>query len=193
LGGVFGYMKDAERLRTDLERAIELARLEAHGDPAREAKAWARRLAEVERKRARYQEMAAEDLITLDELRARLAKLGETREMAKGKLSALRDRADRIEELERDAEAILEGYAHMTPGALEGLTPEERHRFYKMLGLRVTVGDDRSLEISGTFIADGPLPVGGPSEGSGASGNRQASGSTKTADSETSGPTGGRS
>ena len=38
-------------------------------DPEREAKAWLEKLAEVDRKRARYQEMAVEELITLDELR----------------------------------------------------------------------------------------------------------------------------
>ena len=80
----------------------------------------------------------------------------------------MHDRAERIEELERDAEAILESYARMTPDALDNLTPEERHRFYRMLGLKATVGADGSVELDGTFIVDGPLEIGeafGGSEG----------------------------
>jgi hypothetical protein len=44
--------------------------------------------------------------------------------------------------------------------AVDALTPEERHRFYKMLGLKVIVGPDGSLKIGGAFIVDGPLEVG---------------------------------
>ena len=165
--GVFAYIKDPERLRSDLEHAVELVRQEeTRGDPEREAKTWADKIAEADRKRARYQEMAAEELITLDELGARLAELGEIRETAGRELAALRHRAERIEGLERDAEAILEGYARMTADALENLTPEERHRFYKMLGLKVTVGTDGSVELDGTFVVDGPLVVGETFEGS---------------------------
>jgi hypothetical protein len=113
--GVFAYIEDPKRLRADLEYAIDLMRQEeTRSDPEREAKRWAGKLAEVDRKRARYQEMAAEELITLDELRARLAELGEMRETAERELAALRDRAERIQELERDAEAILESYARLT-------------------------------------------------------------------------------
>jgi hypothetical protein len=178
--GVFAYIKDPERLRADLEYAIELMRKEERrGDSEREAKMWAGKLAEVGRKRARYQEMAAEGLITLDELRTQLAELGETRDAAQRELAALRDRAERIEELERDAEAILESYVRMTPDALDNLTPEERHRFYRMLGLKVTVGADGSVELDGTFIVDGPLELGAAFEGS--EGER-ALVSTKTGD-----------
>ena len=48
----------------------------------------------------------------------------------------------------------------MTPDALDPLTPEERHRFYKMLGLKATIGVDGTVELDGTFIVDGPLEVG---------------------------------
>ncbi len=47
---------------------IEIHRSALRGNPEREAKTWLDKLAEVDRKRARYQEMAAEELITLDEL-----------------------------------------------------------------------------------------------------------------------------
>jgi hypothetical protein len=37
------------------------------------------------------------------------------------------------------------------PEVLECLDPEERHRFYKMIRLRVRLWPDRSLEITGAF------------------------------------------
>ncbi len=129
-------------------------------------------------------------LISFEELRARLAELVETRGTAERELAALRDKTDRIEELERDAEAILESYARMIPKALDALTPEERHRFYKMLGLKATVGADGSVELDGTFMADGPPDVGGTLGG--AEGER-APNSTKTADKQKSAYTGARS
>jgi hypothetical protein len=46
-------------------------------DPDQEAKAWAENLADVDRKRARFQDMAAEGLIHFDELRAKLVALEE--------------------------------------------------------------------------------------------------------------------
>ena len=54
----------------------------------------------------------------------------------------------------------MESYARMTPDALDNLTPEERHHFYKMLGLKATIGASGSVELDGTFIVDGPLEIG---------------------------------
>jgi UDP-3-O-[3-hydroxymyristoyl] glucosamine N-acyltransferase len=48
---------------------IEEERRALRGNPAQEIKAWARKLAEVDRKRSAYQDQQAEGLITLDELR----------------------------------------------------------------------------------------------------------------------------
>ena len=58
------------------------------GDPERDAQIWLRKLEEADRKRAGYQDMAAEGLITFDELRAKLAALEETRETAERETSA---------------------------------------------------------------------------------------------------------
>jgi hypothetical protein len=53
---VRGILRDPERLRTGMEAFIETYRLALRGgDPEREAKAWLDKLAEVDRKRARYQ------------------------------------------------------------------------------------------------------------------------------------------
>jgi hypothetical protein len=109
------------------------------------------RLAEVERKRSAYQDQQAEGLITLDELRSKLAILKETRDAARRELSTLKERRERIEHLEHDANALLEHYASMVPEALDDLTAEERHRIYKMMRLNVTMYADGLAEVTGAF------------------------------------------
>ena len=42
-----------------------------------------------------------------------------------------------LAELEADRDALLASLMDITPIALDSLTPEERHRFYRMLDLRV--------------------------------------------------------
>lgn len=149
---VSGYLKNPEQLRSDLERMIEIEREGLRGDPDREAKTWLRKLAETDRKRSGYQDMAAEGLITFDELRAKLASLEETRETAERELDVLKDRRERIEQMEADRDALLEQYEAITPDALDALTPEERQEFYKMLRLKVTIGVDGTLEAAGAFF-----------------------------------------
>jgi len=60
-------------------------------------------------------------------------------------------RRELIEDLEHDAETLLEHYASMVPEALDDLTPEERHPVYKMLRLGVTMYADGLAEITGAF------------------------------------------
>jgi hypothetical protein len=87
-------LKEPEPLRAGLDAMIEQERDSAHGDPEAEMKLWLDKLADVSRKRVRYQEMAAEDLIGFDELRARIAELEETRRTADRELSTLQNRQE---------------------------------------------------------------------------------------------------
>jgi chromosome segregation ATPase len=148
---VSGLLKDPSRLRAGLKKVIEGARRALRGNPSQEIKAWARKLAEVDRKRSAYQDQQAEGLITLDELRAKLSALEETRTVAQRELDALSSRQEHIERLEKDADVTLERYAGMVPGALGNLTSEERHRIYKMLRLKVLLHADGSTEITGVL------------------------------------------
>jgi site-specific DNA recombinase len=148
-------LRDPDRLREGLERMIEEEREELRGDLEREIKAWLDKVAEVDRRRSTFQDMAAEELITFEELRAKLAELGETREVAEKALEWLQGRQQRMAEIERDRDAFLKSYAEMVPEALETLTPEERHRVYRMLGLRVAAHADETLAVSGV-LQDSP-------------------------------------
>lgn len=154
---VSGMLKRPEQLRTDLERIVEQERQLTRGDPEREARAWLDELAGLDRKRSGYQDMAAEGLITLDELRAKLAGLEDARESAERELRALEGKREKLEALERDKEAVLDAYARLTPDVLEALTPEERHRLYTILRLRVLAQPDGTAQVSGAFSDDGEI------------------------------------
>jgi hypothetical protein len=64
-------------------------------------------------------------------------------------LETLQQRWDRIAELQCDADTIMDYYVGMVPELLENLTPQERHRVYRMLRLEVLAYPDGSLEMTG--------------------------------------------
>jgi hypothetical protein len=150
-GFVSNLLKKPDLLRAGLEKLIEDERRAARGNPNQEAEAWAKKLSETERKRSAYQDQQAEGLITLDELRTKLAALEEARAVARRELAALKEQWERIGHLEQDANALLEHYAGMVPEALDDLTSEERHRVYKMMRLNVIMYADGHVEVTGAF------------------------------------------
>jgi hypothetical protein len=148
---VSDLMKRPEQLRADLERMIELERESRRGDPEREAKAWLEKLAKADQERRGYLRLAAKGRMTDEDLDRELVELEEIRRIAERKLAAIKNRRERIELLERNKDEILNFYAKMAPEALDGLSPEERHRLYRMLRLKVAANPDRSLEVSGAL------------------------------------------
>src|SRR5215208_4065096 len=98
--------------------------------------------------------MAADDLITFDELRARLLELDERRITAEQELRALQSRKEHLDGLVQDRNVLLDNLTNIAPEALEVLAPEERHQFYKMLRLKVITNRDGSLEVKGAFSND---------------------------------------
>ncbi len=92
--------------------------------------------------------MAAGDLITLDELRPRLAELEETREMAERELAAVRGQEERVRDMERDRDALIDSLEVMAPEALDSRPPEERQQWYKLLRLQAAIGADGTVEVS---------------------------------------------
>jgi hypothetical protein len=99
--------------------------------------------------------MVAEGLITFDELRAKLAGLEKVREKAEQELENLRNRKVRLEELEKDRDALLESWAELVPTSLETLTGLERNRVYTMLNLLVSPSLE-GYEVSGAFCTGEP-------------------------------------
>ena len=150
-GLVSDLLSSPERLQKGLEAMLEQERNCFRRDPELEAKVWLEKLADAERKRSSFQDMAAEGLIALDELRTKLAALQETCENARRELAALEDRRNRLENLERDATALFQSYASMIPEALATLEAEERNHMYKMLRLKVSAYQGGTLEVQGTL------------------------------------------
>jgi hypothetical protein len=97
--------------------------------------------------------MAAEGLITLNELRTKLAGLEETRMTAEMEIENLRGRLERVEELERNRDSFLDSYVGLIPQKLWELEPEDRQRIYSMLRLRLVMGPDGSIEATGIIGA----------------------------------------
>ena len=149
---VSDLLKDPEKLRAGLDAMIEKERNGMQGDPDREARSWLDQLAETDRMRAGYQELAANGLMTLDELGVRLQQLEETRETARKELEALKNRQERVEALKRDRDTLLRSYAGLVPEVLDALLPEERHQVYKMLRLKVLTSPDGGLEATGDLL-----------------------------------------
>jgi hypothetical protein len=157
---VAGLLRDPERLRIGLDAMIEAERAGGRGDPEREARSWLDRLAALDRKRARFQDMAAEGHITFEELGAKLRETDEARGMAERELAEIEGRRGRIEQLERDRDAIMEHYARMVPEALDDLTGEEKHQVYRMIRLRVTIRQDGGLDAEGVLREPVCTPTG---------------------------------
>lgn len=155
--GSLSVLTDPDQLRDDLDAMIELERKAMRDDPHREVNTWLDKLAEVGQERRGHQRLAAQGHMTDEELEQALAELEETRKTAERELETLRGRRERLEGMERDRDALLDGYARMATEALDALMPEERCQVYRMLRLRAVVRMDGTLEVGGTFGQGGVL------------------------------------
>ena len=150
-GFVSDLLRDPEKIRAGLDAMIEEDCDSLQGNPERETKAWLSKIAEADRMRTGYQEMTAQGLMSFEELGTKLQELEEIRRMGERHIEDLSRRKKKIEELKRDRATLLESYAGMVPEALDGLSPEERHRVYRMMRLRVEIAPDGGINISGTL------------------------------------------
>ncbi len=90
--------------------------------------------------------------------------LNEIRKTAETELEALRGYQERVEQLERDRDEVLEYYVAMAPEKLDALTSEERRQLYQILKLKVMVAKSGDLEMELAAV-----PVDGTSDGGGSS------------------------
>ena len=67
------------------------------------------KLSEIGRKRANFQDLAAEGLMTKEELRSKLHNLELARETAERELQRVLEYSERLSALEEDDEDLLEG------------------------------------------------------------------------------------
>jgi site-specific DNA recombinase len=144
---VRAILSDPARLRADLDVMIEMKRQASRNNPTEEINHWLNVLADADEKRAKYQRAYVADVMTLADLKARLAELEQECQIAERELESLRLREREIADLERDRDALLESYAGASEEALDSLTPEQRHNLYKSLRIGVLAHADSSTEI----------------------------------------------
>src|SRR5215218_956771 len=142
-------LKRPEKLRAGLEEMIRQEEKSLRNNPKKQAEIWRTRILEANEKRKRYQEMAAEGLIDFGELREKLFELDEQKTLAEREIDVLQEKEQRLDQMRRDKEDLLNELVAMTPRLIDELPSEEKLRVYEMLGLRVTSGKDGTLEITG--------------------------------------------
>jgi hypothetical protein len=83
---VSSLLRDPDRIRGGMNRLIEEERTKRAGDPERETKIWAEKIAESDRLRAAYQDQQAAGYMTLTGLGSKLRELEDTRRLAQTEL-----------------------------------------------------------------------------------------------------------
>lgn len=146
---VSGLLKDPARIAEGFEELIEKQR--RRGDPGEEAALWRGKLEEAETRRAHRLRQHEKGHITDSELDEALGTIAEERRAAQSELGKLENAAEELAGLEAEREALMESYARMTPEALDGLEPEERHETYRMLRLTVVAHPGGELQASGVL------------------------------------------
>ena len=151
---VSDLVTDPEKIRSGMEALIEQERASEPRNLDREAKVWTKKLAEYTRLRSAYQDQQAAGLMTLQELGVKLEELENGRKEAERELTALKAHQQRVEELEKDRDALLQRMSEAVPGALDDLDGEEKNKLYQMLRLEVTPSEE-GYEVSGAFCTSG--------------------------------------
>ncbi|MBA3473219.1 MAG: hypothetical protein H0T57_08340 [Rubrobacter sp.] len=118
------------------------------------AKTLADRIAKIDQRRGAYEEMRADGDISKEKFRERVTALDEEREAAEIELTRVRETAGRIGEMEQAKRVVLEMFGTGLMIGMEWFPSRIRRQVYGLLGLRVAVWADRTLEISGEFDAD---------------------------------------
>jgi hypothetical protein len=164
---VSALLKDPERLRVGVDRIIEERKKSAlRRDPARESTHWHEELEKVENMRSGYLDQQAEGLISMAELRGKLATLEERRRVAERELGEIARYEERLAELERGLEELTALYREQAREGLDLYTPQDRHNAYRSLGIHVIAHPDGSTELTGSVLAEarsdkrGSLPNG---------------------------------
>jgi hypothetical protein len=76
------------------------------------------------------------------------------RRLVERELTTLNAHQQRVEELEKDRDALLGSMAELVPDALDDLDGEEKNKLYRMLHLEVRPSEE-GYEVSGAFCTSG--------------------------------------
>jgi site-specific DNA recombinase len=130
-------LRDPDRIRRDLDEAIERARKDLRNSDATR-KALADQIQECEHKRARLIDLAQDGLISKGDLAQRLEAIDADRGVAEGEMKKLEDGERHIEALTMRRKVILEAYSQKILLGVWTMPPEIRRGIYDLLGLKAT-------------------------------------------------------
>ena len=141
------FLAHPTRLETGLNRLVEEERADSLKDPGPEIGRLTKRITAADRERANYHKMAAREMISFEELEERLREVEEARGAARDELDALNRSHQRLKELEKDRDSLLDHYKEIVPSRLDLLTPGQRHEIYKVLGTEALIGRGGDVEV----------------------------------------------
>jgi len=144
-------------MRRQHEQHVERMRREMRGDPDKEARELAEKLQRLDRKRARYLDLAAEEIMERDELRTKLSELEGQRKELEEALKIARNHHRTIKQAER-AWTIGAYLLELVRIHFVCSGPEDRRRIYRALRLRADVDREGTISLSGIFNPDVHLP-----------------------------------
>jgi hypothetical protein len=148
-------LQDPARLAEHMDAAIERERAGSSlGHPRMAEEALYARLAKLDQRREGYEEMRADGDISRERFREKVAALDEEKVAAEAELARIRETAGRVEDMETAKRAALEMFGTGLMSGVAWFPPRLRREIYGLLGLRIEVHADRTLQISGEFDAD---------------------------------------
>jgi site-specific DNA recombinase len=153
-GAVLDVISNPDRLRRQWQEHINRQLRQLRGDPNKEARRLVERLQKLERRRSGYLDQEADGLMSRAELRTKLAAVDRQHQELRQALNETQDRQQSIKKLEFERDHNL----HLVE-SLQGITyvtasPQDRHRIYKALRLRVEVDKEGQVRLSGIFDPD---------------------------------------
>jgi hypothetical protein len=149
-----GLFQDKDWMVAHIEDRLESYRRQARrGTPTASI---SERLDKLDGMRRGFQVQQAAGLMTLDELRQRLAEQDDERRTLQGQLAAANRTAADLAELEREAAIIISLYAGRLAN-FQDRPPEERRDVYRRLGIQASISKGGLVNIEGDLAAN-PLP-----------------------------------
>jgi site-specific DNA recombinase len=151
---VLDVISDPDRLRRQWQDHIDRQLQQLRGDPNKEARRLAERLQKLERRRSGYLDQEADGLMSREESRKKLAEVDRQREQLRQALQETQDRQRTIKRLEFERDHNLDLVESLQGMTYVTASPEDRHRIYKALRLRVEVDKEGQVRLSDIFDPD---------------------------------------
>jgi site-specific DNA recombinase len=142
------FLLDPERMRQGLE-SLFAEEGEENGHLEATFAYWTDILSKIEVKQERLLDLYLDGNLDKERYEERVKGLEVQQKEATGKLEELKARKQVIDAAERDMEHLIESYSAAIPENLDRLEPEERHRIYKMLSLRVKLANSGIASMEG--------------------------------------------